>query len=93
MTYNRPSPRLHHLRTSLLVIWLMLVLPVSAKAEAVIGRIISAVGDVVALRQDGEERALRRRDTIMEGDTIRTGEEGRTQIRFIDDALVDLRPN
>lgn len=76
----------------LLVAWLALALPVAASAEEIVGRVVSAVGEVVAVRPDDDERTLRRRSEVFEGDTLITGEDGRLQVRFVDDGLVDLRP-
>ena len=77
-------------RAAALVLALLLAAP--AQAAEVVGRVISRVGEVVAVTPDGERRALERRSRIREGETLITGESGRAQVRFKDKGLVDLKP-
>ncbi|WP_205849075.1 FecR family protein [Natronospirillum operosum] len=72
---------------------MLIALPTAAAADELVGRVVSAVGEVIAIRPDEGELALQRRSEIYIGDTLVTGENGRAQIRFVDDGLVDLRPN
>lgn len=57
------------------------------------GHVILAKGDVVAVSASGEIRPLQRRSEIFAGDTLRTGDDGNAQIRFIDKALLTLKPD
>lgn len=92
MNMNTQSDPMKTLRRWLLVLWLTLLLPAAAVAEEIVGRVVSAVGEVLAVRPDSGERALQRRSEIHAGDTLVTGADGRLQVRFVDDGLVDLRP-
>jgi hypothetical protein len=80
---------------ALLFIALLLVCVPRASAEerAPAGRILVTTGTVEAVAPDGTVRNLRRRARVYEGETVRTGERGRTQIRFTDGALLSVRPN
>ena len=62
-------------------------------AQDPVGRIIRTLGVVEAVGVDGSVRRLGRQDPIFEGDTLRTGERGRVQIRFTDRGLMSLRPS
>ncbi|MFA9460597.1 FecR family protein [Thiohalorhabdus sp. Cl-TMA] len=64
-----------------------------AVAAETVGRVITQVGEVVAVGPDGERRPLRRRSEIREGERVVTGEGGRAQVRFKDGALVDIKPD
>lgn len=84
----------HSLLMVLFVAWLAMVMPVAAKAEDVAGRVISVTGDVVAARpEQTDERPLDRRDSVLVQDVVITRQDSRTQIRFQDEGLIDLRPN
>lgn len=88
-----PSGYGRQLRQWLLVIWLLAALPASTVAEELVGRVVSVVGEVIAIRPDATERRLQRRSDVLVGDTLVTGPNGRAQIRFVDDGLLDLRPD
>lgn len=62
----------------------------AAAAEA--GRVLVAVGDVVAVRA-GKDVPLARDSVVESGDSLRLGADSNAQIRFTDGALVALRPN
>lgn len=67
---------------------MLLAAPLAALAEA--GRVLVAVGEVIAER--GAERiALARGAALEAGDTIRTGPASNVQIRMTDGAIVSLR--
>lgn len=67
---------------------MLLAMPLAALAEA--GRVLLAVGDVVAER--GAQRiALARGAAVEVGDTIRTGADSNAQIRMTDGAILALR--
>ena len=54
--------------------------------------VIVATGEFYALDKNQTKRQLERRSKIYVGDTLVTGEKGRAQVRFIDGAVVALRP-
>ena len=64
-----------------------------AFAADVAGRIIMARGDVSAVGGDGVIRQLKRRDSVYSHEIIKTGSKSKVQIRFIDNALLALKPN
>ncbi|MBK8523518.1 MAG: FecR domain-containing protein [Betaproteobacteria bacterium] len=51
-----------------------------------------AAGGVTAVNSTGAQRPLTKGAEVSNGDTIRTGEGGRAQVRFSDGALVSLQP-
>lgn len=55
--------------------------------------VIIAVGDFYALNGAKIKRNLKRRSEIFVGDTLVTGKKGQGQVRFIDGAVVSLRPD
>lgn len=55
-----------------------------------IGKIILAVGEVVATNASGDMRKLKRRSKIFPGDTLTTKPGARCQVRFSDKSLVAL---
>ena len=57
-----------------------------------VGEITLAVGPVVKTSADGTPEAVHRGSTVMPGDRLDTAEGGMVHIRFIDGALVSLRP-
>ncbi len=93
MAINRIPGARAGLRNVIIAAWLTLALPTVAAAEQAVGRVLSSVGEFVAVRPDDSRRQLQRRDPVYSGDTLHTGGRGRAQIRFIDQGLVDLRPN
>ncbi|MCP5336033.1 MAG: FecR domain-containing protein [Oceanospirillaceae bacterium] len=75
----------------ILLLCLTFIIPFSHAGLA--GHVIIAKGEVVAVNTAGETRALQRRSEIYSGDTLRTGDDGNAQIRFIDKALLTLKPD
>ena len=67
------------------------MLPHAAFAVDIAGRIIMTRGDVKAIDDQGIMRQLKRRDSIYNHETIKTGKESKVQIRFIDNALLALK--
>ncbi len=64
----------------------------AAAVQAQAGRIVLAVGDVVAVR--GADRVrLAAGANVAAGDAVVTGADSHAQIRFADDALVALKPD
>ncbi len=70
---------------------LLLLLATTAYAEPA-GRVLVAVGDVVAVRA-GHELKLARGVDVEKGDLLRVGEASNVQVRFTDESVVALRPN
>jgi len=56
------------------------------------GKVLIVRGALSATDEQGKTRALERGDSIYSGDTLTTGINTRTQIRFTDRSLVSLRP-
>ena len=77
--------------THVLLIFLLL-LPFQVQAELA-GHVILAKGSVIAVSDQGENRALKRRSKIMSGDVIKTGTNSSVQIRFVDKALMTIKAN
>src|SRR5689334_21071855 len=62
-------------------------------AAAVAGWVDFATGGATVADSQGRQRALGKGDNLDKGDTVRTGSDGRAQIRFTDGAYVSLQPN
>lgn len=60
---------------------------------AAAGKVVIAAGDVLAINAQDQRRTLQRRSEVFEGDTLVTGENGRLQLRFEDNAILALRAN
>ena len=54
--------------------------------------VIIATGDFYAMNKSQQKRSLQRRSKVFVGDTISTGKNSRAQVRFIDGAVLSLRP-
>ena len=81
------------LRSNIFLLFIcLLLLPFQASAELV-GHVILAKGSVIAVSNNGENRALKRRSKIMSGDVIKTGTNSSVQIRFVDKALMTIKAN
>jgi FecR protein len=65
----------------------------AGEAGAVAGRVEFAIGGTTVSGPDGRERPLAKGADLDKGDTVRTTENGRAQIRFTDGAYVSLQPN
>ena len=76
--------------------WLMgmalLAAATSVHAAEVIGRVLVAVGEVVAVR-GGREIPLQTTSPIEAGDRVRTGAASNAQIRLTDESIIALRPD
>lgn len=55
--------------------------------------VIVSTGDFYAVNKAQSKRKLQRRSEIYVGDTLITGNDGRSQVRFIDGAIISLRPD
>jgi hypothetical protein len=60
---------------------------------ALAGHVILTKGNVTAVAEDGNNRTLKRRSQIFNGDIIKTGPTGSIQIRFVDKALMTIKAN
>lgn len=75
-----------------------LVLMALAACYPVIGyaagsaRIDFAVGHVLAVTPSGSQRQLAKGGEVFSGETVKTGADGRAQLRFNDGAMVSLQP-
>lgn len=80
-----------HLKNHVLLMALAAAYPVVVYS-ATDARIDFVSGSVTAVDVAGVQRPLSKGVAIASGDTIRTGETGRAQVRFSDGALVSLQP-
>jgi len=62
-------------------------------ASAAAGRVDFATPGVIVAGRDGQARPLTRGAELDSGDTVRTSDAGRAQIRFSDGSYVSLQPN
>lgn len=97
---RKPNSLLANLRSFLLFCCIFLLgtfatqaSATQASAEEAAGRIIIARGEVIAVSENGAIRNLQRRDSIFNHEIIRTGNNSKVQIRFIDNALLALKAN
>jgi hypothetical protein len=65
----------------------------AGQAGAAAGRVDFAIGRTTVSGADGQQRPLAKGAQLDKGDTVRTAEDGRAQIRFTDGAYVSLQPN
>src|SRR3954463_5197845 len=65
----------------------------AGEAMAAAGWVDFASGAATVSDAQGRQRAVSMGDNLDKGDTVRTGDNGRTQIRFTDGAYVSLQPN
>ena len=63
----------------------------AARADA--GRFEAVLGQVEVLRADGTTVPAKAGDVVSEGDSIRTGGDGRADLSMRDDARLSVRPN
>jgi len=66
---------------------------VAAQPARAIGKVITANGAVTARDASGAIRTLARKGDIFEQDTIIVGADGYTQIRMVDSAMIEFKPN
>jgi len=62
-------------------------------ATKAVANVIVATGQTKAISPKNEERKLKRRSPLYIGDKVATGPDGNLQIRFIDDAVLALKPD
>jgi hypothetical protein len=85
------TQQIFRLRNPALLMALAAVFPVISYAAGA-ANIDFAAGSVTAVNAVGVQRPLTKGAEISNGDTIRTGEGGRAQVRFSDGAMVSLQP-
>jgi hypothetical protein len=85
------TQQVFRLRNPVLLMALAAVFPVISYAAGA-ANIDFAAGSVTAVNAAGVQRPLTKGAEISNGDTIRTGEGGRAQVRFSDGAMVSLQP-
>lgn len=61
--------------------------------SAAIGRITLTLGKADIFRADGQRRSAHAGGSILVGDRVETAAGGHVHIRFVDEALVSVRPN
>ena len=76
-----------------LVALCLLLAPLAALAQNVVGTVQFVHGGVMALNPAGEDRILSRGDEIREGEVLVTGPDGAMQLQLSDGGLVALRAN
>jgi len=72
---------------------LLLMLPLVASAQTVVGTVQFVHGEAMALSAGGEDRILTRGDEIREGEVLVTGPDGAMQLQLNDGGLLALRAN
>ena len=72
---------------------LLLALASGAYASIDAGRVQFAYGDSRALGANGFERALKKGDSVYEGETVITGKNAIVQLRMVDQAIIAIRPD
>ncbi len=85
------AQQIFRMRNPALLMALAAIFPVCSYAASV-ANVDFSVGSVTAVDTVGVQRPLTRGAEIGNGDTIRTGEGGRAQVRFSDGAMVSLQP-
>ncbi|MBK7564408.1 MAG: FecR domain-containing protein [Propionivibrio sp.] len=85
------TQQVFRLRNPALLVALAAAFPVVSYAASA-ANVNFSTGSVVGINAAGVQRPLTRGADIGNGDTIRTGEGGRAQIRFSDGAMVSLQP-
>ena len=85
------AQQIFRLRNPALLMALAAAFPVISYAAGA-ANVDFSVGSVTAVNSVGVQRPLSKGAEIGNGDTIRTGDGGRAQVRFSDGALVSLQP-
>ena len=79
------------LRNPMLMLVLAAAFPMVAHAGAA-ATVDFAVGEVSAITASGTQRSLTKGAELNNGDTVKTGDGARAQIRFADGAMMSLQP-
>ncbi len=80
------------MKTLLILFFSTLFILPNAYAE-IAGVVLLSKGSTFATNMKGEQRSLKRRSRILEGDTLTTAADGKLQVRFVDKALLTLKAN
>ena len=93
----RRLPGVKHLSQALRFITALFCVTVcavaNAQTSAVVGEVSLVLGNAYRLPPTGAREQLKRGSQISEGDQIDTHSNGHVHVRFVDDALVSVRPN
>lgn len=65
----------------------------AGQAQAAAGRVEFAIGPATVVGADGRTRPAARGTEVDTGDTVRTQDNGRVQVRMADGAYISLQPN
>jgi hypothetical protein len=65
----------------------------AGQAQAAAGRVEFAIGPATVVGADGRTRPAARGTEVDTGDTVRTQQNGRVQVRMADGAYISLQPN
>ncbi|WP_299204373.1 FecR domain-containing protein [uncultured Amphritea sp.] len=77
---------------SLLFTLVLLLCSGTASAADVVASVILSFGENIAVAADGSERVLKRQSEVYANDLLKTGSEGRLQLRFSDGSRFALKP-
>lgn len=79
--------------SALVLLLCLMVAPWAWAQQQPAGRVTITLGIVEAVAAEGSVRRLQRGDPVFQGETLRTGPQGRGQIRFTDRGVLSLRPD
>lgn len=77
----------------LMVLILALSASLNSYAVEAIGQVILSYGENRAVNAKGNERVLKRGDSVYERERIETGDRGRLHIRFTDGSRMNMKPD
>lgn len=78
------------------VLLVLIAAPLSADEQSrpdEVGRVTLVIGQALAHNKKGEQRPLKRGDSVYVDETIETSAGGHVHLRFVDEGTVSLRPN
>ena len=83
---------MNHFKYILITLLLTLASSLSQAATSV-GEVTLVIGEVSAMRPDGSSLLMKRGELIYAGDVLETSGGGHVHVRFVDGALVSVRPS
>ena len=83
---------MNHFKYILITLLLTLASSLSQAATSV-GEVTLVIGEVSAMRPDGSSLPMKRGELIYAGDVLETADGGHVHVRFVDGALVSVRPS
>ena len=83
---------MNHFKYILITLLLALASSLSQAATSV-GEVTLVIGEVSAMRPDGSSLPMKRGELIYAGDVLETADGGHVHVRFVDGALVSVRPS